>query len=152
MPLDADIAQRAYLRQISLACSACGFTDGIDGQVEKHIEQTQQMVAEHRGAELVSVTQGDQFGTACSACSAKFMARRLQGTKHLERFSQQVGEAHQEAREIRFKRYSLEPVGSVTGLTLGQDTVPVDIQEERRPQPVPGRGRRRGRRGGRRRR
>lgn len=144
-PLAPDVVQQAYLRLVHNRCSACRFTDNFNGAVEKHIEQIANGVKEHRGAKLIPFTEGEYSGTTCTACGGRFLLRKRQGEAHLERFNEDTVRAHRGAREVRIRRYTLEP----PVLTLPVKVGPDDIQEQRRPRLPTGR-RRRGHRGGRR--
>jgi hypothetical protein len=146
--LPQDVAQQLYLRQVGLKCSTCNFVDSQDGKVAKHIQQVVTGVAEHRGATLMSFTEGEHSGTTCSACGGRFLLRKQQGEQHLARFNDGMLRAHEGAEEVRIRRYTLEP----PVLTVEQQsaTVGPEVNQEQRRLRSPTGRRRRGHRGGRR--
>ena len=142
------------LRMVTVVCSACNFTSsGEEHTIRTHVNQTLEQVEAHREATFTDVVTDGTLVKTCSGCGNQFLMRKRQHERHLEKYSDNVGKAHESAEARYVKRYSTAPPATVEAHTNGNlkvmpKTVPL-AAEIGSPRRVPGR-RRRGRRGGRR--
>lgn len=145
-PISEEAAHKIYLKMVVLYCSACGSTGTVNGQVDQHIALVRQKVSDHADAELQPFARDGNSGQVCTACGGEFLLRKNQGQRHIESYSQSIGDAHVDAREERTMRYGLEPRATAV---VSATPVPAELQGSRTPRHAPGK-QRRGRRGGRR--
>lgn len=134
------------LRKVVFKCSECVEASPVEGNVDRHIQRVRAAFESHKDAEIITqVGVGVEPAQVCSGCGNRFVMRKKQAERHLERM-QREGPEHVKAYEITMLRFSLEPPVSRPASVNGAGIEPEGLQVERRQ-----RGRRRKRQRSRRR-
>jgi hypothetical protein len=144
-PFDRRQAFEQFLRLEVLRCTACTYTSVHSGQVGQHIET----VRKHHNVRPEPDSEGTE---RCPACDA----RARPGTIRQHIMTMQAATfAHQSAREVKQRRYALEPSVPVVAVPVAAIPVaaaapagPHGTEVERRQATRPRRRRRRHSRGG----